>query len=164
MVHAGACLSISQAFRCRQAIPSPEMKLTSKGPRTFMSRQLDYINDIVTSVRLAMTSGYSRDIEVQESKKVGPWEVLSYNIWFEAGVEGFERMRAIGKIIQEEDPDFVLLQEVTPLLLNYLKSMDFAAGFRWSKPSLHAGYFTMILVAERVGPCTFSRRRFLQSK
>jgi hypothetical protein len=36
-----------------------------------MSRQLDYINDIVTSVRLTMTSGYSREIEVQESKTVG---------------------------------------------------------------------------------------------
>jgi hypothetical protein len=64
---------MSQAFRCRQATPSPELKLklTTKGPRTFMSRQLDNINDIVTSVRLAMTSGYSREIEVQESKTVG---------------------------------------------------------------------------------------------
>jgi hypothetical protein len=95
--------------------------------------------------------------------KQKPVKVLTYNIWFEEAVEGFERMRAIWKIIQEEDPDFVLLQEVTPLLLRALKSMDFAAGFRWSEAP-NASYFTMILVAERIGPCTFSRRRFSQSK
>lgn len=94
----------------------------------------------------------------------GSWKVLSYNIWFEEDVEGFQRMRAIVKIIKEEDPDFVLLQEVTPLLLQALLSMGFSAGFRCSEPLLFAPYFTMILVAERVGPCTFSRRIFPQSQ
>jgi len=66
---------IGKHFDFEQATPSPELKLTSKRPRTFMSRQLDYINDIVTSVRLAMTSGYSREIEVQESKTVGSVDI-----------------------------------------------------------------------------------------
>ena len=45
--------------------------------------------------------------------------ILTYNIWFENITK--ERMDCILKIIQEKDPDFICLQEVTeetrPMLL-----------------------------------------------
>lgn len=99
-----------------------------------------------------------------DGRQQGSWKVLTYNIWFQESVQCFARMAAIGEIIEKEDPEFVLLQEVTPLLLQALKSLDFAEGFRWSDPPPGVSYFTMILVARRVGSCTFSRRRFPNSR
>ena len=41
-------------------------------------------------------------------------KILSYNVWFEESVCVQERMEAIGLIIQQHDPHFVLLQVAPP--------------------------------------------------
>lgn len=58
----------SELFFFQQTAPSPERMLQTEGPRSLTSRQLDYINDIVTTVRLATSSGYSRETEIQGGK------------------------------------------------------------------------------------------------
>eukprot|EP00282_Hemiselmis_andersenii_P011832 CAMPEP_0114170258 /NCGR_PEP_ID=MMETSP0043_2-20121206/34039_1 /TAXON_ID=464988 /ORGANISM="Hemiselmis andersenii, Strain CCMP644" /LENGTH=185 /DNA_ID=CAMNT_0001267841 /DNA_START=70 /DNA_END=625 /DNA_ORIENTATION=- len=54
------------------------------------------------------------------------WKLLTYNVWFNEEVALEARMRAIGDIIQQEEPDFVMLQEVTPNIEMLLRSHPFS--------------------------------------
>ena len=46
-------------------------------------------------------------------------KVLTYNVWFSEVTN--ERLDAVLKVIQDADPDFICLQEVTDEIYHYFK-------------------------------------------
>eukprot|EP00282_Hemiselmis_andersenii_P006121 CAMPEP_0114121006 /NCGR_PEP_ID=MMETSP0043_2-20121206/6955_1 /TAXON_ID=464988 /ORGANISM="Hemiselmis andersenii, Strain CCMP644" /LENGTH=250 /DNA_ID=CAMNT_0001213673 /DNA_START=70 /DNA_END=819 /DNA_ORIENTATION=- len=72
------------------------------------------------------------------------WKLLTYNVWFNEEVALEARMRAIGDIIQQEEPDFVMLQEVTPNIEMLLRSHPFSDRYDWSTPP-YMQYYTALL-------------------
>lgn len=95
-------------------------------------------------------------------------KVVTYNVWFQDNLAGDLRMAAIGGIIQQQNPDIVLLQEVTPYLQQALLAQPFATGFVCSPAPPSASYYTLIFVAKRVrgafGEPMFNRRKFPHSR
>ncbi len=62
-----------------------------------------------TGSKLAATAGQTSEVAPGNKKS---FKIMSYNVWFQESVEVVKRMEAIGKLIEAENPDYVMLQEV----------------------------------------------------
>jgi len=60
--------------------------------------------------------------------------ILSYNVWFNHSENVLNRMSAIGKIIEQENPDLIALQEMTPYLCTILFSQYWVLDYYVSDP------------------------------
>lgn len=78
--------------------------------------------------------------------KHGLLKVLSYNVWFREDLEVFNRMKALGDLIQQNSPDIICFQEVTPNIYEILKSSKWWDAYSCSVRSHEANskaYFCM---------------------
>jgi endonuclease/exonuclease/phosphatase family metal-dependent hydrolase len=73
-------------------------------------------------------------------------KVCSYNIFFEK-THLLERTKALIKLLIQKDYDIIFLQEVTPLVLEYLiqSPLKQKLNYYFSKTSLQQGYDTVII-------------------
>jgi len=60
--------------------------------------------------------------------------ILSYNVWFDHSVNVVNRMTAIGKIIEQVNPDLIALQEMTPYICSLLFSQSWVLNYYVSDP------------------------------
>jgi endonuclease/exonuclease/phosphatase family metal-dependent hydrolase len=61
-------------------------------------------------------------------------KILSYNVWFDHSANLLNRMKAIGDIIVQEDPDLIALQEMTPYICSVLFSQPWVLNYFVSDP------------------------------
>ncbi|KAM0952200.1 putative Zinc finger, RanBP2-type, endonuclease/exonuclease/phosphatase [Dioscorea sansibarensis] len=66
------------------------------------------------------------------NSKQGLLKVLSYNVWFREDLEVFNRMKALGDLIQQNSPDIICFQEVTPNIYEILKSSNWWDAYNCS--------------------------------
>jgi len=83
--------------------------------------------------------------------------VLTWNVWFNEGLEVEQRMKSIGEHFEEHSPDIICLQEVTPRILDLLRSAPwfqrggYSGIYRHSHPAFEAmQYFNVIMTRQEV--------------
>ncbi|XP_010929526.1 uncharacterized protein [Elaeis guineensis] len=74
-------------------------------------------------------------------------KIMSYNVWFCEDVQVLDRMRAIGRLVQEHRPDLIFFQEVTPNIYGIFQRSDWWKDYNCSVPPERATrkYFCMLL-------------------
>ncbi|KAJ6837915.1 uncharacterized protein M6B38_323620 [Iris pallida] len=91
-------------------------------------------------------------------------KILSYNVWFREDVEVHERMKAIGKIIQQHSPDVIFFQEVTPYIYDIFQSSNWRKAYECSvlpEQAKNRRYFSMLL--SKLPVTQFRSKRFENS-
>jgi endonuclease/exonuclease/phosphatase family metal-dependent hydrolase len=86
--------------------------------------------------------------------------IVQYNCWF-ADLKFDERAAGLLEILEEEQPDIVCLQEVTPRLLEILKMNPFVRGYSLSDSTsvTLAPYGALMMVTRRIESCAFHLHR-----
>jgi len=86
-----------------------------------------------------------------------PIKLYTQNLWFDDFYKK-ERIRAVLKFVEKEDPDIVCFQEVTSLTLSYISSNEFIRSKYFLTASdlsdlkgVDSHYFTMMLVKSTLG-------------
>ncbi|XP_057960605.1 uncharacterized protein LOC131152773 [Malania oleifera] len=59
-------------------------------------------------------------------------KILSYNVWFREDLEMYERMKALGDLIQLYSPDLICFQEVTPNIYGIFQQSSWWKVYRCS--------------------------------
>ncbi|KAF8391534.1 hypothetical protein HHK36_023839 [Tetracentron sinense] len=75
-------------------------------------------------------------------------KILSYNVWFREELEMYNRMKALGDLIQQHSPDLICFQEVTPNIYDAFKKFSWWKVYRCSVSNEMANtrpYFCMQL-------------------
>jgi len=74
--------------------------------------------------------------------------ILTYNVWFKEELALRERMQGIADVIEQAAyPDFLLFQEVTPLIVQLWREMPWWSRYSCCAPPPHnAPYFTLLLL------------------
>ncbi|KAK9155680.1 hypothetical protein Sjap_003160 [Stephania japonica] len=75
-------------------------------------------------------------------------KVMTYNVWFREDLELHKRMKALGELIQQNSPDVICFQEVTPNIYGIFEQSDWWKTYRCSVSNVMANtrpYFCMQL-------------------
>ncbi|XP_039118292.1 5'-tyrosyl-DNA phosphodiesterase-like [Dioscorea cayenensis subsp. rotundata] len=81
-------------------------------------------------------------------------KIMSYNVWSREDVEVEERIKALGRLVQEHSPDVIFFQEVTPRIYKLFLSSSWWHLYKHSSVSPEEAekgkYFCMLLSKVRV--------------
>ncbi|CAD5176637.1 unnamed protein product [Musa acuminata subsp. malaccensis] len=133
-------------LRCGAKRPPPSTSPETKLRRAATSHKLPRAHEEQQKQQVAVNAPSPALGNVGENPKRCIIKILSYNVWFREDLELRRRMQGLGDLIEQNSPDFICLQEVTPSIYEIFQESNWLKHYKCSVPqhlSTERPYFCM---------------------